>query len=394
MPADFGVNLVASLSGDSGLGVTARNFALALQRHRVPFSVVDVRHPWGDALPVRGLEAPAVRPEDARFPINLFALQIPMYPELRKSLPALFVPGRFHAASMWWEASALPPAWVEDLSRFDAVLAGSEFLVQVLAAGLALTPIIHVPHPLALPDGVRASRERFTLPDDATVFGLSFDPHSDSMRKNPVGAIQAFRMAFEPGIADAMLAVRVHHGAREVVPPVLAAMRRAAGDDPRIRFLIDPLGYDDVLAFYASCDAYVSLHRGEGLGLGMLESMALGRPVIATGWSGNMSFMDYSSACPVRYRMVRAIGAKAFTQPGFLGKQARWAEPVLEDAAAWMRRLHDDRQLRESLGRRAREAFAAHQSRAWDRRWIDELESLWRAQAFLPRAAGKHSTAD
>ena len=119
--------------------------------------------------------------------------------------------------------------------------------------------------------------------------------------------------------------------------------------------------------------------------------MALGKPVIATGWSGNMSFMDYSSACPVRYRMVRAIGAKAFMQPDFVGKHARWADPVLEDAAAWMRKLHGDRGLRESLGQRAREAFDADQVRAWDRRWIDELEALWRAQAFLPRAAGKHS---
>ena len=54
----------------------------------------------------------------------------------------------------------------------------------------------------------------------------------------------------------------------------------------------------------SSCDAYVSLHRSEGIGLTIAEAMGLGKPVIATGWSGNTDFMDVSNAFPVGYRLV------------------------------------------------------------------------------------------
>jgi glycosyltransferase involved in cell wall biosynthesis len=45
----------------------------------------------------------------------------------------------------------------------------------------------------------------------------------------------------------------------------------------------------------AACDAYVSLHRSEGTGLTITDAMALGKPVIATSWSGNMGFVDVSN---------------------------------------------------------------------------------------------------
>ena len=389
-PTPFGLNLVASVSGDAGLGVTARSIAFELQRHAVPFTIVDVRHPWGGELAVPGLEAHMARsPADAQHPVNLYVLQLPTY--LAGLAPEIVGRGRLHVASMWWEATALPPPWVEALSRFDAVLAGSEFLAQVLANGLLLTPVIQAPQALELPPGITPARARFGLPEGATVFALSFDPMSDIARKNPVGAIRAFRGAFARSVEDVVLAIRVHHGGEPQAARALEAMRAAAEGDPRVRFLMEPMDYREVLSFYASCDAYVSLHRGEGLGLGLLEAMALGKPVVATAWSGNTSFMDWRSSCPVRYRTERVAGTLPFLQSAFVGRNARWADPVLEDAAAWMRRLHAEPEWRRALGERARAAFEEHQRRARDRRWVDEIEALWRAREYLPAVSGKLS---
>ena len=50
--------------------------------------------------------------------------------------------------------------------------------------------------------------------------------------------------------------------------------------------------FDDVLALMEACDVYVSLHRSEGLGLAMAEAMLMGKPVVATGYSGNTEFMN------------------------------------------------------------------------------------------------------
>lgn len=183
----------------------------------------------------------------------------------------------------------------------------------------------------------------------------------------------------------------MHHARAPPAQAILDAMVRAAGGDSRIRFLIEPMDYREVLSFYASSDVYVSLHRGEGLGLGLIESMSLGKPVIATAWSGNMSFMDYRCGAPVRYRMGRVSGNLGFLRPDFTGRHAQWAEPVLDDAVHWMRRLHTDTRLRAELGAAAKAAIDEHQVRAWSRRWIDELSALWRAQAFLPPVSGKFS---
>ena len=54
----------------------------------------------------------------------------------------------------------------------------------------------------------------------------------------------------------------------------------------------------------AACDCFVSLHRSEGFGLAMAEAMALGKPVIATNWSGNTDFMNPHNAACIDFRLV------------------------------------------------------------------------------------------
>ncbi len=95
----------------------------------------------------------------------------------------------------------------------------------------------------------------------------------------------------------------------------------------------------------ASCDAIVSLHRGEGFGLVLAEAMSLAKPVIATGWSGNMDFMDETNACPVRYTLVPLAEAHDHYPAG-----AEWAEPDVDHAADLMRRLAGDAGWRTALG--------------------------------------------
>lgn len=146
-----------------------------------------------------------------------------------------------------------------------------------------------------------------------------------------------------------------------------------------------------MLSFYASGDAYVSLHRAEGLGLGMMEAMVLGKPVIATAWSGNMAFMDYRCACPVRYVLEPVHGVVPALRQEVVGPHARWATPVLQDATAWMRKLHRDPARRQRLGAAARARIDAYQRQAWGREWLDELVALREARAFLPAASGKFS---
>ncbi len=350
-----------------------------------------MQHSWGQRVPAPGIDAPVVQTaEELVHPINLYVLSNQGFEKVFTSHPKLLARGRFHASWVWWEASTLPPSWASMLSTLDVAIAGSPFLAQVLSTGLAFTPVIEARHPLALPEVITPNRARFGLPEGATIFSASFDPNSDPMRKNPAGVIQSFRAAF-PSEDGVRLAIRMNNAGGPVADEVLREMHRFAQGDARIVFILEPLSYEGILSFYASSDVYVSMHRGEGLGLGLMEAMAVGKPVIATAWSGNTGFMGWDCGCPVRYRMIPVNGAWEFFKPAFAGN-ATWADPVLDDAVQWMRKLHQEPGYRLSLGEAARKAMDAHRARAEGREWIDALENVWRAREFLPQVPGKLSS--
>ena len=97
----------------------------------------------------------------------------------------------------------------------------------------------------------------------------------------------------------------------------------------------------------ASVDVVISLHRSEGFGLFLAEAMCLGKPVVATGWSGNMDFMDEKSAGLVRYCLVRG-GVEAGPYAG-----GQWAEPDVDHAAQLIGRLIREPEHRAAMGRAA-----------------------------------------
>ena len=102
----------------------------------------------------------------------------------------------------------------------------------------------------------------------------------------------------------------------------------------------------------ACCDILLSLHRAEGFGLGPAEMMYLGKPVVATGWSANMDFMDDTNSMPVRYHLQpleKAVGPYVAGLP--------WAEADIDHAAWCLRQLATDSGLAARLGNRARETI-------------------------------------
>jgi glycosyltransferase involved in cell wall biosynthesis len=198
-------------------------------------------------------------------------------------------------------------------------------------------------------------------------------------RKNPLGLIRAFKSAFDTG-DDVRLVLKTSFGQR--YPDQMQELRAAAAG-ANITVIDVVYSPDEVLSLMEACDAYVSLHRSEGLGLTMAEAMLMGKPVIATHFSGNVDFMDESNSLLVPYELVK-LGKPIPPYDANL----EWAEPSVAHAAKQMRRVYDDQAFARELGARAKASAEANLSlEAAGRRIaarLDEIRALRRAAAPAP----------
>jgi hypothetical protein len=134
-------------------------------------------------------------------------------------------------------------------------------------------------------------------------------------------------------------------------------------------------------ALIAACDCYVSLHRSEGFALTPAEAMALGKPVIATGYSGNLDYMTSSNAYLVDYEMTPiGPGNAPYSRDG------EWAQPDVEHAARLMREVFGDPASARTRGARgAADVARTHSLQAAGRSMQRRLEGLSARVTFPER---------
>jgi glycosyltransferase involved in cell wall biosynthesis len=345
-----GVVVAGEFTRASGLGEGARLMLLTLKRLGVPCWSLDIGH----LLPAHRDDLPALFPIDppAGAAIVLH-VNSPLLPMVLLRLPRKLTQQHRIIGYWVWELPALPSdwrvgarfvheAWVP--SGFTAAAAESVLPGRVRIVPHAVAAAPPVPAPLA--------RAAFGLPPDAVVVLTSGNLASSFARKNPLAAIAAFRAAFGAR-PDRVLVLKL--GNPDHFPADFAQVRSAVAGAPNIRLETRTLPTGESDALTAAADIVLSLHRSEGFGLVLAEAMLLGKPVVATGWSGNMEFMDETNSVPVPYRLIPARDPRGvYELPG-----AMWAEADIGAASAMLTRLADNPGLREAMGTRARAAAAA-----------------------------------
>lgn len=231
-------------------------------------------------------------------------------------------------------ATAFDEIWTTSRSCRDAIAASVDVPVRVLPLALDLEAL----------EGAKPNRQAFGLPEKALLFGYMFDFDSVLERKNPMALIRAFKAAFgdDPNVCLVLKTLGR--------PPHDYAARQVfeAGRQSNIRFISGTLSRSESLDLMATLDVYVSLHRYEGFGLTCAEAMALGKPVIATDYSGNQDFMDADCALMVPAKVQptpRAYGPYA--------RGAKWAVPDEAVVVDMMRSLLSA-ERREDIGQKGR----------------------------------------
>jgi glycosyltransferase involved in cell wall biosynthesis len=351
LPRAVGINAIASWAGATGLAEAGRRSALALLREGVAIATQDVNL-WAKVDPARVPPEIASLPEGHPYPIGLSFLNINEFHVVKGW--QLRGHGTPYLIAMWyWELPALPADMVIEIDRVDEIWVASEFVRDVFLRYTA-KPIFVMPcvvEPVADP-GV--TRESLGLPgEDTVIYLVTFDANSTIARKNPYGAVKAFEKAFGVGRTDVVLVVKVINLSN--YPVVQNDLRRHVARLGGILIETD-MSSGEIAALIRHSDVYVSMHRSEGFGLGLAEAMYFGRPVIATGNSGNMDFMNITNSCLVGYHSMVVHRnelsdnptAIALYEPGNL-----WVDPDVDGAARHMLWLFENPEQRVVLGRRA-----------------------------------------
>ncbi|WP_449409318.1 glycosyltransferase family 4 protein [Methylobacterium komagatae] len=253
-------------------------------------------------------------------------------------------PRTYRIGYWYWEFDEIPPSWNRVALQCDEFWTATEFIatglrkryrqpVHVLTPGAEIAPFEKTP------------RTAFGVRDDEFVFLFVFHMTSVMDRKNPLGLIAAFRRAFPEG-GGSRLIIKTAFGDQH---PAELDRLRAAANGAAITIIDRVSSRDETLSLMACADAYVSLHRSEGLGLTMAEAMLLGCPVVATRFSGNLDFMNDENSLLVDCDPVTIEKDIAPYRAGQV-----WAEPHIHHAAQLMRKLYDDPEWGRTLGARAK----------------------------------------
>ena len=364
-----GLNLVGFFRAALGVGESVRCAARAADAAGLPVALVDLRlnclNPLVDDTFAARLQA------DNPHPVNVFHLDAPQSEEIDHHHGRTFRAGHYNVGYWAWELPEFPDGWVAHYRIFDEIWCPSEFTRAAIAAKVPV-PVLAMPHAIDFPVPAGDARPRFGLPPRTFLFLFVYDLNSTQERKNPQAVIAAFRQAFPHG-GPVGLVIKTHNAGRN--PAALAELQAGLKDLPGAHLISDTLSRTAVYELQQACDCFVSLHRAEGFGLNVAEAMFLGKPVIATDWSGTAEFVTAANGCPVRHRLVTLT-----EDHGPYSAGQTWAEPDVDHAAHWMRQLTADEALRTRLGAQAaadiRRQFSPAAIGARYRRRLEML-TLW-----------------
>jgi glycosyltransferase involved in cell wall biosynthesis len=320
--------LIGYFETDFGLGEYARGLASALNTVGLPFSI----YPYNSFTGRPRNEAPWASRYDVErvHSVNILCVAPDEATRARRIIGRGHTKNSYNILSTFWELPHAPETWRTALEFFDELWTPNNFVAESFRPIFSKT-ISVIPPCVNLEIDPPTNRKQFNLDPAKFYFLYSFDLNSYPERKNPLAVAKAFEIAFGNTRDDVGLIFKIN-GSANLFPKIMSELEVIAKNNARITFFHGDWPRTDVLALLASIDCYVSLHRSEGFGLGMAESMHLGKPVIGTAFSGNADFLTAETGFPIPFTMRSVEEGEYPFHTGNL-----WAEPDIKVAAETMR---------------------------------------------------------
>lgn len=336
-----GVNIVGDGKIEVGLGQSVRLVANAISLSRYNFCIIDLPlttnvrrndHTWDHKI----------SPEPC-YGINLFHINPQELGLAYLSLGGDIWRNRYNIGFWLWELEEPPQESLSALKFVDEIWTPSEFTSNCFRK-ITQKPVYTVPYYVTAQDNPKYDRLHFGLPEDKFLYLIMFDLNSTMLRKNPTGAIEAFKQAFSKNNQDVGLVIKVNNPTDECMDTLHALLEGYQN----VYYITKTLDKPEVNSLIRCVDVFISIHRAEGFGLVMAEAMLLKTACIATNWSSNTEFMNSDTACMVSYTKMQIAEGEGSYPPG-----ATWADPSVEETAMYMRKLKESPDFYRELVDRA-----------------------------------------
>ncbi|GAB5376165.1 MAG: hypothetical protein AcusKO_26270 [Acuticoccus sp.] len=336
------LQVIGPFQKSSGLGQATRLSADTIRRAGLEANFVDFG--LDNPAPVGMTHSRSAYDEPMPARINLIHLNGETVPIALAYMRDVFN-GAYNIGYFFWELSTPASSQNLALELLDEVWVATEYGVAIYQPHLdkPVTNVGMAVEPIDVPSreaGRAYVCDRLPVGPDTFVYLAAFDSFSFLERKNPHGMVEAFRAAFDAD-DDVLLVLKTHN--RDFVldrhqTRVWERIVEIASSDPRIVLLNETLKYTDLIKLKAGADCFVSLHRSEGWGFGLIEAMAVGLPVVATGYSGNLDFTTPDNSWLVDYEFVEPNPDEYL----FVERGQVWAAPKLESAVEQLRAVRSD----------------------------------------------------
>jgi glycosyltransferase involved in cell wall biosynthesis len=244
--------------------------------------------------------------------------------------------------SAFVETDRCNPQWIECCNKMSKVIVPSPFIASVIKnSGSPLTPIDVVPESFyddIAKELLPPSKLDFSTDFNFLVFGQFTGNNPENDRKNLFNTIRILCQTFADD-PDVGIVIKTNNGknttidrsiTENVVRKVINEIR--PGPYPKVHIIHGAMFSDEIASLYRhpKIKALVSLTRGEGFGLPILEAATSGLPIIATDWSAHVDFLKKGKYIPVSYDLVNVPTSRIDGQIFMEG--ACWAEVSYENA--------------------------------------------------------------
>ncbi|MGV2982048.1 hypothetical protein ACERNI_17930 [Camelimonas sp. ID_303_24] len=344
-PIKPGVLFVGYAEGALGLGQAFRANLRAAASAGVDFAIFPFR---------RNIETRLIDPfmrekydEENTYAVNVIQVATDQIPLVIEELGCKSVDESYNILYTYWELSRAPEEWRQFLEKIQEIWVPNQFVAESFSEIFDGTIII-IPPAIENISPVCVDRGGYGMKNDKFYFLFSFDYYSSAYRKNPLGVLDAFGRAFPLGSEPVGLVIK-STGNSDHVPEIKSAIFDACQRDDRVLYLDKSMPRYRMEGLLQACDAYISLHRAEGFGLGMAEALMLDKIVIGTDYSGSRDFLSVDTGYPVPYTL-RPLASHEY--PWATGQV--WAEPDVAAAADLMRRAvkqRNEAKIKSQIGR-------------------------------------------